>query len=157
MEFSDEVLDFFKGRKIVLVMTLDEEGRIHSAVKGIVQIERAGKIAIVDLYCGKTLRNLQREPRVSVTAIDEERFIGYTLQGKAKIIPQWEIHENFIEKWQDHIVARISERVISSVRRGRKSKEIFEAHFPQHPKHLIEIEVENIINLSVRLEHGQPF
>lgn len=151
MEFSEKVASFFKSRKVVLVMTMEEGGTIHSAVKGILEVDpKEGKILLVDLYSGETLRNIRNNPLVNITAIDEQRFEGYALQGMASIIPQDKIHGDFIRKWQDHITKRISERIVASVRSGKKSKKIFEAHLAMKPQYMIEIKADRVTDLAPR-------
>lgn len=151
MEFLEKVANFFKSRKVVLVMTMEEGGTIHSAVKGILEVDpKEGKILLVDLYSGETLRNIRNNPLVNITAIDEQRFEGYALQGRASIIPQDRIHEDFIRKWQDHITKRISERIVASVRSGKKSKKIFEAHLAMKPQYMIEVKADAVADLSPR-------
>ena len=151
MEFPEKVASFFKSRKVVLVMTLEDSGTIHSAVKGILEVNpKEGKILLVDLYSGQTLRNLRNNPAVHITAIDEQRFEGYALQGTASITPHDKIHEDFIRKWQDHITKRISERIVASVRSGKKSKKIFEAHLAMKPQYMIEVKADTVVDLSPR-------
>ncbi len=151
VEFSEKVTNFFKSRKVVLVMTLDEGGTIHSAVKGVLEVDpKEGKILLVDLYSGVTLRNLKNNPTVNITAIDEQRFEGYALQGTASITHQDKIHEDFIHKWQEHITKRISDRIVASVQSGRKSKKIFEAHLAMKPQYMIEVKADTVVDLSPR-------
>ena len=83
-----------------------------------------------------------------ITAIDEKHFKGYTLQGKAKIVPRKEIESHIVDKWEDKIIRRISKRMIESIQSGSKTREHHEAKLPKHPKYLIEIDVEKIVNLS---------
>lgn len=151
MEFSEKLVSFLKSRKVVLVMTMGEGGTIHSAVKGVLEVNpKEGTILLVDLYSGVTLRNIRNNPAVNIAAIDEQRFEGYALQGVASIIPQDKIHETFIHKWQDHITKRISDRIVASVRSGKKSKRIFEAHLAMKPQYMIEIKADTVLDLAPR-------
>jgi uncharacterized pyridoxamine 5'-phosphate oxidase family protein len=148
MTLSDEVVRFFEKQGGVLVCTLDDRKRIHCSVKGIVKIGDEGKLFLIDLYLYKTFRNLKKNPAISITAVDEHHFKGYTLQGKAKIIPREEIKKEILEEWERRVVHRISKRVIKSVQTGAKSKRHFEADLPTRPKYAIEVKIDNVIDLS---------
>ena len=148
MQLPERVYYFLERQGFVIVSTFDKKGRIHCSAKGIVGIERQGKVFVIDLYMHNTFNNLKKDPRVSITAIDEDQFAGYTLQGKAKIVAREDIQDHIISKWEDRILSRISSRVAKGVKTGAKSKSHFEAQLPKHPKYLIEVDVENIIDLS---------
>ena len=85
---------------------------------------------------------------MSITSIDEHKFIGFTLQGIAKIVLREDIKDNIVVEWEERILKRMTERITKSVHEGAKSKKHFEAQLPQQPKYLIEIDVENIIDLA---------
>ncbi|MBF0522806.1 MAG: pyridoxamine 5'-phosphate oxidase family protein [Candidatus Omnitrophica bacterium] len=148
VELPEEVLKFFTKQGAVIISTIDAKRRIHCSVKGLVRIEKQGKAFVVDLYSGKTYRNLLKNSKVSITAVDEERFIGYTLQGRAKIVPKSDISEKIIQDWESRIAQRISKRIVNSIHRGHTAKRHFEVHLPNTPRHLIEVEVESVIDLS---------
>ena len=148
MELPEKVVHFLGNQGFVIVSTIDSKGGIHCSAKGIVGIEKEGRVFVIDLYMHKTFENLKRNPAVSITAVDEDRFIGYTLQGKAEIVLREDMKEHIISKWEERILKRMSERIAKSVQRGEKSRAHFEAQLPCHPKYLIEINIENIINLS---------
>ncbi|OGW79841.1 MAG: hypothetical protein A3G33_03030 [Omnitrophica bacterium RIFCSPLOWO2_12_FULL_44_17] len=145
---SEKAMHFLEKQGVVVVSTLDEFGKIHCSVKGIVGLEKEGKVFVIDLYHHRTFQNLQKNPTVSITAIDEHAFAGYTLQGKAKIVPREEIQGHIIEKWEKRIVRRISNRLIKSLQAGVLTERHHEAHLPTVPKYLIEVDVEKVIDLT---------
>ncbi|MCK5580469.1 MAG: pyridoxamine 5'-phosphate oxidase family protein [Candidatus Omnitrophica bacterium] len=148
MELPDGVIHFLERQGFVIVSTLDAKGAIHCSAKGIVGIEKQGRVFVIDLYKHKTFENLKRNPIVSISAVDEHKFVGYTIQGKAKIVPREDMQEHIVSKWEERILERISKRVASAVQAGVKSKGHFEVKLPEKPKYLIEIDVENIIDLA---------
>ena len=148
IRLPEKVIKFLKKQGIVIVSTISGRGNIHCSVKGIVGIEGNGRIFIIDLYRNKTYKNLIKNPKVSITAIDENEFKGYTLQGKARIVLYKEIEDHIVKKWEDKIIRRISDRMISGVQRGVVTKAHHEAELPRKPKYLIEIDIENIIDLA---------
>ena len=147
MELPDKIISFFKKQSFVIVSTIDADGRIHCSAKGIVDV-RGSRAFVIDLYCNKTYKNLKNDPRISITQIEEQSFIGYTLSGKAKIVPKNDIYKEHIKEWERRVSKRISNRLIKSVQNEKGSSTHHEAKLPEDPKYLIEINVENIIDLS---------
>ena len=147
MILSDEIIHFFEKQGFVIVSTLDEDDNIHCAAKGIVGIEKKGKVYLIDLYRAKTYKNLQEKPTISITAVDEHLFIGYNLKGKAKIVEREKIKKHIIEKWEERLIKRISKRLIKNIKADKGSLHHPEARFPL-PQYLIEVEVEDIVDLT---------
>jgi len=148
MSLTQESIHFMNQQGFVIVSTMDDKGRIHCSAKGIVGIEKSGKVYIIDLYLHHTYKNLKKNPVVSITAVNEHQFKGYTLQGKAKIVSREEIEDAIFKKWEKKVISRISKRIVKGVQSETKSKAPFEAHLPHQPQYLIEVNVENVIDLS---------
>jgi len=148
MEIPRNVIDFFERQGFAIVSTLDQHGAIHCSAKGIISIEKSGKILIADLYLHQTHNNLQNNPTVSLTGVDEHNFRGYTMQGYGRIIARENISERLLEAWESRIISRMSHRVIKGVQARTKSKGHFEASLPPQPQYVMEIDVEKIIDLT---------
>lgn len=151
---SREIIKFFEKQGHVIVATLDSKGGIHIAAKGIVGLEEEGKVFLLDMYTGETFRNLKDNPKVSVTAIDEHAFLGYNLKGTAKIVNKDQFEEHIVKSWQDRIVKRVADRILKNVTGGKRPTGHHpEAKLPQ-PKHLIEVDVEEVIDLTPKALKG---
>lgn len=148
MVIPENVVRFFERQSFVIIATIDEHHGIHCSAKGVAKIEKEGRLWVADLYYGQTHKNIKKNPRVSVTAIDEHKFIGYTLQGQAKLILREEISIGLLEAWEKHIVGRMSQRVVKGVQAVAKSHGHFEAALPPLPHSIIEIIVDHIIDLA---------
>lgn len=143
----DIVVNFLEKQGFSIVSTLDSDLKINCAAKGIVGINRNGKVFLIDLYRGKTFNNLLNNPTISITSVDEHLFMGYTLKGKAKMIERNKIENDIIKAWEERVIQRISQRVIKSIKNDKKSGNHPEAKFP-HPEYLIEVDVEDIVDLT---------
>ncbi|MBU1086142.1 MAG: pyridoxamine 5'-phosphate oxidase family protein [Candidatus Omnitrophica bacterium] len=143
---SNSIISLMKKQGFVIVSSLDSKGKIHCSAKGIVGIEPE-KVFLIDLYKARTYNNLLNNPIVTICFVDEHRFTGYALQGKAKIVEKEKIKENIIAEWEDKVLQRISQRVVKNLHQGRAGEHHPEASFP-HPKYLIEIDIEKIIDLA---------
>jgi len=148
MEIPKQIIHFLNRQGFVLVATIDANDRIHGSAKGVVALAAESRILIIDLYLRGTYRNLQRDPRMSITAVDEKCFKGYTLQGRGVIVPRQEISSAILAQWEQRMTERISRRVVRGVQSASKSTTHFEAHLPPKPQYIIEFELEHIIDLS---------
>ncbi|MBL7131275.1 MAG: pyridoxamine 5'-phosphate oxidase family protein [Candidatus Omnitrophica bacterium] len=147
MKLSSNIIYLLEKQGFVIVSTLDPQGKIHCSAKGIVGIEKEGKVYLIDLYRENTFNNLKRNPTISITAVDEHEFMGYTLKGKARIIEREKIKDHIIKSWEERVIQRVSKRVIGDIKEEKKSPHHPEALFPQ-PQYLIEMEVEDIVDLT---------
>ena len=82
-KLPDDVVKFFHSQHFTIVSTVDPDGMPHISCKGIVQIDPDGTIYLLDLYTGKTRANLERNPAISLSAVDEHKFKGYSLDRKS--------------------------------------------------------------------------
>ena len=155
MQLPDKVVKFFKKQNFVIVSTIDSDNRIHCSAKGVVGINKNGRVFIIDLYHNKTYNNLKNDPRVSITQAEERSFTGYTLSGRAKIVLRNDIRDNYIKEWDKAIAKRISDRLIKNMRSEKMPSASHEAQLPEEPKYLIEIDVDNIIDLSPPYRGGE--
>ena len=144
---TDSIVQFFQEQGFVIVSTLDAQGQIHCSAKGIASIEEDGHVHLIDLYRSHTFHNLQNNPTASITAVDEHRFVGYTLQGKARIVERDKIEDDHLKKWEQKVIARISKRVIKNIQKQKKEGHHPEAHFAE-PQYLIVLDVEKVIDLT---------
>jgi general stress protein 26 len=145
-KLSDSMISLMKKQGFVIVSSLDGQGKIHCSAKGIVGIERT-RVFLIDLYKARTYNNLSKNPIVTISFVDEHSFAGYALQGMAKIVEKEKIKKSIIADWEDKVLQRISQRVIKNLKQGKAGPHHPEASFP-HPKYLIEIDIEKIIDLA---------
>jgi len=149
MKLSQDVISFFKEQGFVITSTLDSNGAIHSSCKGIVDIKDNGECYILDLYHGRTYRNLKSNSTLSITSVDEHNYKGYTLKGKAEIINIDKIKGSILKKWEKKLSGRVSKRLVKNIREDRKHLHHPEAGFP-HPKYLIFLKIEEVVDLAPR-------
>ncbi|HTZ10914.1 MAG TPA: pyridoxamine 5'-phosphate oxidase family protein [Candidatus Margulisiibacteriota bacterium] len=147
MRLTEGVVNFFQGQGYVIVSTIDKKGFPHNACKGIVEIDREGAIYLFDLYKGLTFANLSDNPRISITAVDEHKFIGYSLKGKARLVFKKEMKESLIKSWEDRIAGRLTSRVIRNMREEKGHPHHPEALLPR-PEYLIQMQAEEVIDLT---------
>ena len=147
MNLSEHIRQFFLEQGFVVISTIGKDGFPHNSCKGIVKIKSDGRIYLIDLYGEKTCENLRNNPNMCVVAVNESEFKGYCLKGKAKEVSEDKIDPEILDDWKKRLHSRITDRIISSVRGKKGHPSHPEASMPQ-PKHLIIMEVNEIINLT---------
>jgi general stress protein 26 len=146
-KLSDEIIDFFQKQGFTVVSTLDTKGSIHNSCKGIVKIDKSGKIYLLDLYSARTLDNLKKNPHISLTAVDEHSFSGYCLKGKGKIIKAEQLDSSISKAWEEKITGRISRRIIRNLHGEQGHPRHPEANLPK-PQYMILMEVAEVVDLT---------
>jgi general stress protein 26 len=146
-KLSDEIVEFLARQGFVVVSTVDASGSIHNSCKGIVKIDKSGKIYLLDLYLHRTFENLKKNHHISITAVDEHKFSGYCLKGKGKILETKELHHGIINAWEERIAGRISQRIIKNIRGEQGHPHQPEASLPK-PQYIILMEVEEVVDLT---------
>ena len=143
---TDQITHFFENQGFVIVSTIDKNGRPHSSCKGIVQIQKKGKVYLFDLYQARTYKNLQINTNISITAVDEHKFEGYCLKGKAQLVAGEALTAQTIKAWEEKIAGRITKRMIRNIREDKVITRHSEVLLPR-PQYLIMMEVEEIVDL----------
>jgi general stress protein 26 len=142
-----DIIHFFQKQGFVIVSTVDSNGYPHASCKGVAHIDEEGDIYLLDLYKGRTFENLRARPHISITAVDEKKFIGYCLKGRANLVPESKIRSHIIKSWEEKITARVSRRVLREVKEGEQYSSYPEIALPK-PEYMIVVRVEEVIDLS---------
>ncbi|MDO8489426.1 MAG: pyridoxamine 5'-phosphate oxidase family protein [Candidatus Omnitrophota bacterium] len=145
-KISAKIADFLHSQSFVVISSLDKDGFPHTSCKDIVKIDPEGRVYLVDVYHGVTAENIGRNPKASISAVDEHKFIGYCLKGKAKFMPE-DISLEIIKTWEDKITSRLAKRLLKNLAGAKGHEHHPEASLPS-PKHIILIEVEEIVDLA---------
>jgi len=141
------VIDFLRTQGFVIISSIDKNGFPHSSCKDIVKINPAGEVYLMDVYLGLTGKNIAGNPQVNISAVDEHKFVGYCLKGKARMIRDGMISQEMIKTWEDNITSRLAKRLLKNLVQDKGQGHHPEASLPR-PKHLILLEVEEIVDLA---------
>lgn len=141
------VMNFLHNQGCVVVSTVEEDGSIHVSCKGIVECDASGKVYLFDLYKGRTQANLKRNPHITITAVDEHRFSGYALKGRAHTIAAADVNPRVMKAWEDMLARRLTRRVIRNVKEEKGHPSHPEAMLPD-PEYMVVMNVEEVIDLT---------
>ena len=144
---SIDIMRFFQEQSYVVVSTIDRDGSLHNSCKGLVKINSRGLVYLLDLYKGKTYENLKNNTHISITAVDEHKFVGYCLKGKAKEIRLEKVRSEIINEWEKKIASRITHRLLKNIQGERGHSDHPEASLP-NPEYLIVMSVKKVVDLT---------
>lgn len=147
VQFKNDLIGFFQNQGFVIVSTVDARGIPYSSCKGIVKMTPGGKVYLLDLYHGATYNNIMRNPKVSITAVDEHKFKGYCLQGNASVLEDKELSAELMKSWEDRITSRLTQRLLKNLSGQKGHPRHPEILLPQ-PKYLIAVDVDEVIDLT---------
>ncbi|MBU1062355.1 MAG: pyridoxamine 5'-phosphate oxidase family protein [Candidatus Omnitrophica bacterium] len=146
-KLNEGIIRFFNNQPYTIVTTIDRNGSLHNSCKGIVDISSNGKVYLLDLYKKNTYKNLKRNPRISITAVNEHKFIGYSLKGNARLLKKDILKSHIMKSWESKITKRISHRLIKNIQGEIGHSRHPEASLPK-PEYLIVVDVKEIVNLT---------
>jgi len=144
---TDDVVRFFHRQTFVVVSTVSDNGSLHVSCKGIVDITEDGKIYLLDLYKQHTYQNLLRNKHITITAVDEHKFRGYSLKGTATIDKSAKSKNKMLQAWEKKLNSRITNRIIKNMEGERGHPLQAEALMPK-PTYLISIEINEVVDLT---------
>ena len=150
MKLSDELVHFLHRQGQTVISTIDEDGSIHNSCKGIVEIDKEGNIYLLDLYKQRTYENLKNNNHITLTVVDEHKFEGYCLKGKATIVDEKKVSSKTIEAWEKKITGRISQRILKNVH-GQKGHPKHPEMLLPKPEYLIMMEIDKIVDLTPQI------
>lgn len=145
-KIPQETVSFLNAQGFVIVSSIDQDGFPHSSCKALAKTDPLGEIFLVDAYSGVTHENIKVNPRVSVSAVDEHKFTGYCLKGKAKILSA-QTSQELIKSWEDNLTSRLAKRLLKNLAQEHGRGDHPEAKLPQ-PRHIIAVEIEEIVDLA---------
>ena len=155
MKLSDEIIHFLYKQHYTVISTIDKGGAIHNSCKGIVNIDKEGRIYLLDLYKQRTYKNLKKDSNIALTAVDEHKFKGYSLKGKAKIISEDKIKPDILAAWDKKISGRISHRILKNIS-GEKGHDSHPEILLPKPEYIIEMRVKKVVDLTPhKLKHAK--
>lgn len=146
MKLEENIVHFFKRQSFTVVSTIDKKGRVHNSCKGIVEMDNE-EIYLLDLYKRRTFKNLKENPNISLTAVNEHKFKGYCLKGKAEIVKRENLEKEHLEAWDEKINSRVSKRLIKNIHGERGHDEHPEFSLPK-PEYMIKMKVEEVVDLT---------
>ncbi len=118
--FTRSIINFLRSQRFLFIGTSDKRGRPHTSAKPLLKISD-NYIYLVDFVVGRTYKNIKRNPKVSLSAVDIEKAIGYQLYGSAEVVDKGEEFRRLSGEMSSKQVKLATERVIQGVRKSTSS------------------------------------
>jgi general stress protein 26 len=121
---TPELIGLLDKREFISVATSDLNSRPNAAPKFILKVDK-GHIYLVDYIIGTTYENLRKNPRVSLSFMDQRTLRGYQLNGKAHIIDKGRSYSAMRKEMLDKEIRLTTKHIIEDVR-GQSKHDTFE-------------------------------
>ncbi|MFA4854904.1 MAG: pyridoxamine 5'-phosphate oxidase family protein [Candidatus Omnitrophota bacterium] len=134
-----------ESREFISVATSDLESSPNAAPKFLLKVE-GDYIYLVDYIIGRTFRNLQVNPRVSLSFLESNSLMGYQINGKVEIINSGQEYAIVLKELRDKQIDLSAKRVIEGVTNGQAHKS-YEVAIPEQFV-ILKVRVEEIVQMQ---------
>ncbi len=117
---TDKIIELLEKREFVSVATATPDGQPNTAPKFFFRA-KGDFIYLLDYVVGKTVMNLEENPKVSVSFMDLDSLEAYRLNGTAKMIEEGRILKKVLREWDKKLIKMATARVVKAVQTGKKS------------------------------------
>jgi predicted pyridoxine 5'-phosphate oxidase superfamily flavin-nucleotide-binding protein len=128
-KLTSEIRAMFENQ-LAIIATASKDGNPNVGPKGSMHVIDDETLAYAEGTGGKTLKNLQENPKIAVVVVDRERADGYQVKGTAELLTSGDFFERTGNRQEERgrprpkHVARITIEEIYSVRPGMTAKKI---------------------------------
>lgn len=133
-----------ESREFISVASCDLDARPNAAPKFLLKVE-ASHIYLVDYVLGQTFRNLQANPRVSLSFLDNTTLMGYQINGNVEIIDSGQEYDSALKDLERKQIDLSATRIIDGVMKGKVHKAYEMAAAEQFV--ILKIKVEEIVQI----------
>jgi len=125
----EDLKKFLLNKGFVSVGTCDLDGYPNAAPKYIIKIE-GDFIYLGDYVLGRTYRNLDVNPRISLSTVDMKTLEGWQINGTAELISSGAEHKSLLKEMVAQEVRHSARRIIEEVR-GEGKYDTYQISFPE--------------------------
>jgi predicted pyridoxine 5'-phosphate oxidase superfamily flavin-nucleotide-binding protein len=142
---TKKINELLQNREFVSVATCAADCRPNVAPKFVLKLEQRF-LYLIDYVLGTTYRNIQSNPRASVSIMDTESLIGYQLNGSVQIIESGQEYEKIEKELVQREIDLSTKRIIEGVTHG-KVHDSFELAMPDKFV-VLKLKIEEIVEIS---------
>jgi len=128
-KLTTEMKSLFE-KQLAVIATASKDGKPNIGPKGSLFVFDDETLVYSEGTEGKTLTNLQENPKVSVMVVDREKADGYQFKGTAELLTSGDLFEQVAKRQEERkrprprYVVRIRIEEIYSVKPGMTAKRI---------------------------------
>ena len=124
----DKIVSLLKKRSFISIATADVQGEPHAVPKFLLKVD-GGFVYLIDYAIGKTVTNLQANPRACLSFMDLDNLEGYRISGPAYLLENGPEHEKILKEFDKKLIQMSATRLIEGMRAGKKAQH-FELEIP---------------------------
>ncbi|MFA7255146.1 MAG: pyridoxamine 5'-phosphate oxidase family protein [Candidatus Omnitrophota bacterium] len=117
-KITEKLKELLEKRQFVSVATATPDGEPNTAPKFFFRA-KGNFIYLLDYVVGRTVINLEKNPRVSVSFMDIDSLEAYRLNGTAKMIGEGKVFKTILKEWDKKLIKMATARVIAGVQTGK--------------------------------------
>lgn len=129
-EIFQHFIEQKRNLKVVSVASCDLHCKPNSAPKMLVDIVEPNVVLFLDYKFTVTYSNLQSNPQLSLSFMDDASFTGYRMTGIGQVLESGEEFESAKSCWDKRVIGYETDRIIQRVRGGYSTK-TSESHLPK--------------------------
>ncbi len=119
-----------KELKVISVASCTKDAKPNSASKMLVNIKAPNMVFFLDYKVTQSYHNIQENPIISISFMDDAAFTGYRLTGPCKILASGPEFEAAAQSWDRRLTAYEADRIIQRLT-GRYSTREAERSLPK--------------------------
>ena len=126
MDFETIFNAFLDGKdhlKVLSVASCNQQGKPNSAPKMLIDIEAPNKVYLLEYTHTRSYANIQENPELSVSFMNDATFTGYRLNGPVEILKSGPEFDDVKKRWEKRLIAYEADRIIQRVRGLYSTKE----------------------------------
>ena len=121
-EIFQHFMEENQNLKVISVASCDLQGKPNSASKMLVNIAEPNLAFFLDYQFTQTYSNLQINPQLSLSFMNDTNFTGYRMTGIGHVLESGEEFEAAKRCWDKRVIAYESDRIIQRIRGGYSTK-----------------------------------
>ena len=142
---TEEVRELLKNKGFVSIGTIDANGYPCVVPKFLITINN-DFIYLADYIIGSTFENIKVNPKISLSAVNENTLVRYQINGTAEIINKGLEYDKLTNELRKKELNFTIERVVKGIQREEKHQN-FEIAFPERFV-VIRIKVKEIVKIT---------
>ena len=126
---KEKAFEILKKKEFVSVGTADKKGQPNAVPKFLLKIEK-NSVYLIDYTMARTVENLKKNPKASLSFMDLDNLAGYRLDGSVELISKGNEFKKILIELEKKLVMLSASRVIEASRTGKKN-EHYELEIPK--------------------------
>lgn len=122
-QIFENFLEHQKDLKVISVASCDSQGKPNSAAKMLVDVVLPNLIYFLDYRYTQTYTNVQSNPQLSISFMDDAAFTGFRLTGDAEILEEGEEFEKIQKSWEKRLITYEADRILKRLMGHYSTKE----------------------------------